>query len=77
MRCCLRKLLQQWKIKGKIAFIEKKSRNSFTLSWQVDEKEKNQQQAPYKCKLQIFVDNTVYSLWRQFELSGESKSTVL
>ena len=29
--------LQQWKIKGKIAFIEKKSRNSATLSWQVDE----------------------------------------
>lgn len=34
--------LQQWKIKGKIAFIEKKSRNSATLSWQVDENENSQ-----------------------------------
>lgn len=34
--------LQQWKIKGKIAFIEKKSRNSATLSWQVDERQNSQ-----------------------------------
>lgn len=35
--------LQQWKIKGKIAFIDKKSRSSATLSWQVDENENTQQ----------------------------------
>jgi len=29
--------LQQWKIKGKIAFFEKETRNSFTLNWQVNE----------------------------------------
>jgi len=34
--------LQQWKIKGKIAFIEKKSRNSATLSWQVNESKNTQ-----------------------------------
>ncbi len=34
--------LQQWKIKGKIAFIEKKSRSSASLSWQVDENENTQ-----------------------------------
>jgi outer membrane lipoprotein LolB len=34
--------LQQWKIKGKIAFIEKKSRNSATLSWQVNENQNTQ-----------------------------------
>jgi outer membrane lipoprotein LolB len=34
--------LQQWKIKGKIAFIEKKSRDSATLSWQVDEYQNTQ-----------------------------------
>jgi len=34
--------LQQWKVKGKIAFIEKKSRNSATLSWQVDESQNTQ-----------------------------------
>jgi len=34
--------LQQWKIKGKIAFIETNSRSSATLSWQVDE-DKGQQ----------------------------------
>jgi outer membrane lipoprotein LolB len=35
--------LQQWKIKGKIAFFEKDTRNSFTLNWQVDEKKESQQ----------------------------------
>jgi outer membrane lipoprotein LolB len=35
--------LQQWKIKGKIAFFEKDTRNSFTLNWQVDEKKASQQ----------------------------------
>ena len=35
--------LQQWKVTGKIAFIEKKSRNSATLSWKVDEKKDTQQ----------------------------------
>jgi len=35
--------LQQWKVTGKIAFIEKKSRNSATLSWQIDEKKGTQQ----------------------------------
>ena len=35
--------LQQWKIKGKIAFIETNSRNSATLSWQVDENQNTQQ----------------------------------
>ncbi|PKG85771.1 outer membrane lipoprotein LolB [Colwellia sp. 75C3] len=35
--------LNQWKITGKIAFFEKKSRNSATLNWQVDEENKTQQ----------------------------------
>lgn len=34
--------LQQWKITGKIAFIEKNSRSSATLSWQVDEHKNTQ-----------------------------------
>lgn len=34
--------LQQWKVQGKIAFIEKK-RKSATLNWQVNEKTKTQQ----------------------------------
>ncbi len=35
--------LAQWKIIGKIAFIEKKSRNSATLNWQVNENNTTQQ----------------------------------
>jgi len=35
--------LQQWKVQGKIAFLERKQRNSATLSWKVDEKSKTQQ----------------------------------
>jgi len=35
--------LHQWKIKGKIAFFEKDTRNSFTLLWQVDENKESQQ----------------------------------
>jgi len=35
--------LQQWQIKGKIAFIEKDSRNSATLSWEVNESRHIQQ----------------------------------
>jgi len=35
--------LNQWKIKGKIAFFEKDARNSFTLNWQVDEIKESQQ----------------------------------
>jgi outer membrane lipoprotein LolB len=35
--------LNQWKVTGKIAFIEKKSRNSATLNWQVNENKKTQQ----------------------------------
>jgi outer membrane lipoprotein LolB len=35
--------LNQWKITGKIAFIEKKDRNSFTLNWNVNEKQEQQQ----------------------------------
>ncbi len=35
--------LQQWKLKGKIAFIETNSRNSATLSWQVDQHQNTQQ----------------------------------
>ena len=31
--------LQQWQITGKIAFINKDSRNSLTLFWQIDEKQ--------------------------------------
>ena len=34
--------LQQWKVKGKIAFIEKESRNSATLSWKVNENQNSQ-----------------------------------
>lgn len=34
--------LQHWKIAGKIAFIEKTSRNSATLSWQIDENQDTQ-----------------------------------
>ncbi len=29
--------LQQWRVKGKIAFIEEKNRNSFSLTWRVNE----------------------------------------
>ena len=35
--------LQHWKITGKIGYIEKKTRNSATLNWQVNEKNKTQQ----------------------------------
>ncbi|PKI16938.1 lipoprotein insertase outer membrane protein LolB [Colwellia sp. 12G3] len=35
--------LHQWKITGKIAFIDTKSRNSATLSWQIDENQGTQQ----------------------------------
>jgi outer membrane lipoprotein LolB len=35
--------LHQWKIKGKIAFFEKDTRNSFTLLWQVDKNTESQQ----------------------------------
>ena len=35
--------LSQWKITGKIAFLEKDSRNSATLNWQVDEENETQQ----------------------------------
>lgn len=35
--------LQHWKIKGKIAFIEKDARNSATLLWQVNESQQSQQ----------------------------------
>ena len=35
--------LQQWQITGKIAFIETNSRNSATLSWQIDENQGTQQ----------------------------------
>lgn len=37
------KQLDNWKIKGKIAFIEKDSRHSASLSWLMNEKEKKQQ----------------------------------
>ncbi|WP_246047262.1 lipoprotein insertase outer membrane protein LolB [Colwellia ponticola] len=37
------KQLQHWGITGKIAFIEKASRNSATLHWQVDERATTQQ----------------------------------
>ncbi len=36
-------LLQQWKVQGKIAFFEKGNRNSATLTWQMDDKNKIQQ----------------------------------
>ena len=36
------KQLQQWQITGKIAFIEKNSRNSLTLFWQIDENKGSQ-----------------------------------
>ncbi|MEI6893111.1 MAG: lipoprotein insertase outer membrane protein LolB [Colwellia sp.] len=35
--------LQQWKISGKIAFIERDARNSASFSWIVNEKQKTQQ----------------------------------
>jgi outer membrane lipoprotein LolB len=34
--------LQQWHIKGKIAFLEVNNRNSFSLVWRVDEKKQTQ-----------------------------------
>jgi outer membrane lipoprotein LolB len=34
--------LQQWHIKGKIAFLEVNNRNSFSLVWRVDEKNQTQ-----------------------------------
>lgn len=37
------KQLKQWRIAGKIAFIENKSRNSATLNWRVDESKATQQ----------------------------------
>lgn len=37
------KQLKQWRIAGKIAFIETNSRNSSTLNWQVDESKATQQ----------------------------------
>ena len=35
--------LHQWNIKGKIAFLEKETRNSATIIWQVDESQQSQQ----------------------------------
>ena len=37
------KQLKNWKVTGKIAFIDKKSRNSASLSWAVNERTKTQQ----------------------------------
>ena len=34
--------IEQWQIKGKIAFIEKNKRNSATVNWQVNEKNNSQ-----------------------------------
>ncbi len=34
--------LQQWQLKGKIAFIEPNNRNSFSLVWRVDEEKQTQ-----------------------------------